>query len=167
MRSITSGRTAEGSAAGHLPCLRGDISLGQRRDAVALGRDAHEGGGGHSMMFRSACVVIAELCHRVACMLVRAKSGGRGVENRSDRRWFGGGDIRRCLGTGDRRPHPGHCRFHRASLRPQRGLSLTCRSRVGCWHPLPVGRDEIDFCTVLKIQGWGPLPVGILLSRQP
>jgi uncharacterized protein (DUF486 family) len=33
---------------------------------------------------------------------------------------------------------PGHRRFHRASLRFQRGLSLPCRGRLGrIWHPLP------------------------------
>jgi MFS family permease len=38
-----SARTAEGSPAGHLPRLRGDVSLCQRRDAAALGRDAGQG----------------------------------------------------------------------------------------------------------------------------
>jgi len=38
-------RTAKGSAPRHLSCLRGDVSLCQRRDAAPVGRDAGQGSG--------------------------------------------------------------------------------------------------------------------------
>ena len=53
--------TVQGSSAGPLSRLRGDVSFCQRRDAAATGRNARQGQGRNSMMFMSACVVTTQL----------------------------------------------------------------------------------------------------------
>ena len=90
-------RTAQGSAAGHLSRLRGDVSLCQRRDAAALGRDAGQGAGPKLDDVHVGVRGDYAVCHHVACFLVGAESGVVGQKAAAALRVWSPAGSRRSL----------------------------------------------------------------------